>query len=133
MTSISTTQLPHMTTAVAILERAGWTIVGADLDLVRETLRLELRRDDMLVTFDARHGRATTTRERVRSQVVVVGRRGDKCPVERLRTEFVGRQQHEGIRSGLRWLTSYIAENSVRALPVADVRRAFAPILGGGR
>lgn len=133
MTSLATTRPPQMIMAAAILERAGWTLVNADLDTVRATLRMELRRDDLLVTFDARNGHATTTRERVRSQRVVIGRRGDRCPVERLRMEFVGRQRHEGIRSGLRWLTTYIAENSDRALPVADVRRAFAPILGGGR
>lgn len=133
MTLLSTTRPSQMTMAAAILERAGWTIVNADLDTVRETLRLELRRDDLLVTFDARNGRATTTRERVRSQTVTVGRRGDRCPVDRLKTEFVGRQRHEGARSGLRWLTRYVADNSVRALPATDVRLAFAPILDGWR
>lgn len=111
------------------LERLGWSISSVEIDLMKVTARVELRRGDLLVTLDARNGKATTTRERIRTETVLVGRRGDRCPVERLRTEFLGRAHHEGLRSGLRWLSSYVADNSTVQIPASGVRALFAPLM----
>lgn len=119
------------------LERLGWNVTSVDIDLVRGTARIELRRGDRLVTFDARNGRATTTRERIRRTLATVGRRGDVTVVERLQLEFVGRERHEGIRSGLRWLANYVGDNATRPALRGEARAAFrlilnANVVGGG-
>lgn len=113
----------------ASLERIGWHVLSVEVDLVAESARMELRCGANLVTFDARNGAATTTREVLWSETVVVGRRGDRCRVDRLRTRFIGRERHEGMRSGLRWLAGYIAENGSRSALPKDVRDALRLIL----
>lgn len=114
------------------LERLGWTATSVEVDLVRETARIELRRGDLAVTFDARNGRASTTRERIEAETEVVGRKGDRCPVQRLRTRFIGRQRHEGARSGLRWLADYVADNATRPALPGEVRDLFRLLADGG-
>jgi hypothetical protein len=37
-----------------------------------------------------------------------------------------------GPRQGLRWLCAYVADNAAIALPPADVRALFAPVMQGG-
>lgn len=115
------------------LERIGWTIENAEIDLVNETARIELRRGDLHVTFDARNGRASSTRERVYTETQLVGRRGDRFRAEVLRTRFVGRTRHEGARSGLRWLCGYIADNAVRPILDKDVQALVRLVLDGQR
>lgn len=109
------------------LERAGWQVLAVEIDISRETARIELRRGDLQVTFDARNGRASTTRERVRRETVLVGRRGDRFRAERIAMEFVGRTRHEDARSGLHWLAQYVADNGDHRLGAADV----LALLGG--
>ena len=116
----------------ARLERIGWVLSSVEIDLANSTARVEVRRGELLVTFDARNGKATTTREQIVTERVVIGRRGDRCPVDRLRTVFLGRAHHEGIRSGLRWLCSYLADNAPVQIPAREVRALFAPLMAGG-
>ena len=45
------------------LERAGWSLVACELDLDRQTARIELKRTDgLLVTLDAQEGRCLLLR-----------------------------------------------------------------------
>lgn len=117
---------------VLLLHRAGWQVNGVEVDLVRATARVELQSyDGRLVTLDARNGRATLTREQVERSNVTVGRRGDRCRVERLQTRFLGRDLVGlGMRSGLRALCRYLADNSPRSLPATAFRAGFASLLG---
>lgn len=117
-------------TLVHTLERLGWSIASAEVDLVTNTARIELRRvDGLLVTLDARNGNVSITRERVRVEVEVTGRRGDRCRSEVLRTEFLGRTRHEGIRSALRSLANYVEDNATTTTPRFTARPAFAALL----
>ena len=114
---------------VRTLERAGWQLLAVDIDMTRETARIELRRGETFVTFDARNGKATTTRERQEIRQERFGRRGDVCMVYRVHMNFIGRARHEGARSGLRWLTNYIADNSATPLHASEVRLMLAPLM----
>ena len=107
----------------------GWTVNAIELDLVVQSLRIELRNGGRVVTFDARNGKATITRELVEREGVAVGRRGDRCRVERLRTVFVGRTVLPGLRSGLRALSDYVADNASGNVLRADAREIFRPLL----
>jgi hypothetical protein len=114
------------------LESAGWRILALELDLASGTARVEVRRADGLnVTFDARNGRASLTREMIETDTVKVGRRGDVARVERVRPRFVGRASGMGARQGLRALCDYLADNAVHALPAGDVRNLFRPLMDG--
>lgn len=117
------------TALVRTLERAGWQLLAVDIDMTRETARIELRRGERFVTFDARNGKATTTRERQEIRQERFGRKGDICMVDRVHMHFIGRAHHEGARSGLRWLTNYIADNSSTPLPASEIRLMLAPMM----
>lgn len=138
--AIVTTQSPALASAsdrIAATRRAlsllGWELADVDIDAERGNARMELKRGDgLVVTFAADHGRASTTRERIERRQVAVGRRGDRFIAERVSTRFVGRTRHEGVRSGLRWVAGYIADNSNGALLPAGARAILAPLLGGG-
>lgn len=132
MTTSMLATTPKVATLSAGLESAGWRILALELDISRETARVEVRRADGLnVTFDARNGRASITREMIEVESVRVGRRGDVARVERLRPRFVGRASGMGVRQGLRALCDYLADNAVCALPAGDVRNLFRPLMDG--
>lgn len=114
---------------VRTLERAGWQLLAVDIDMTRETARIELRRGELFVTFDARNGKASTTRERQEIRTYKAGRKGDIYRAERVHMHFIGRARHEGARSGLRWLTNYIADNSATPLTAGEVRLMLAPLM----
>ena len=118
------------------LQRIGWDLRWADINLVDGLARVEVARSDGLVVTldaDAAIGRASITRERVRLSSVQVGAGG--CPhkgggrrerVERLHTVFLGRTRHTGMRSAIRSLADYIADNSdARRIDVRDAFRAL--------
>lgn len=110
----------------------GWEIVAADIDVPAGNARIELRRGALAVTFDARHGKATTTtREIVEVARELMGRRGDRYIAETLHTRFMGRTSHEGPRSGLRFLADYIADNATRPALPRDVRHLLAGVMQG--
>lgn len=116
------------------LERMGWQMLAVDVDMVAETARIEVkRRDGLLVTLDARIGSASITREMMRTETTIVGRRGDRFLAERLRYEFLGRQRYTGVRSATRGLCYYLAENATTtALSAYDVRNLFRYLLATG-
>ena len=117
---------------VQALEQAGWRLTSAEIDTHASTARIEIKGGDRLITLDARNGRATLTREIVRIDTVRVGRRGDTCRVDRLHTTFLGRSRYDGLRSAMRGLANYLADNApIAALPISDTRRLLAPLLTG--
>ena len=124
---------PAIAMLVHGLESAGWSILALEMDLTRETARIEVRRADGLnVTFDARNGRASLAREVIERGTVRVGRRGDVARVERLHPVFVGRASGMGVRQGLRVFCEYLADNAAKALHPGEVRNLFRPLMNGG-
>lgn len=111
------------------LESMGWELLTCEIDLACAAARIELRCGDRHVTLDAREGRASITRERRVAKSVAVGRRGDRFLAERVGYELIGRTRHEGVRSALRHLCSYVASNGTRALPPGAVRGLLAPVM----
>lgn len=116
---------------VATLERLGWSLLTAEVNLVASSARVVLRRNNgLVVTLAANNGRTSITRERVRAVVETRGRRGDRYMAKVLRTELVGRTRHpDGIRSAMRSLCNYIEDNATTDVPRFTARRAFAALL----
>ena len=132
MKPIDITTTARLAALASGLEAAGWCLLDFDLDLSRGTARLELRRTDGLnVTFDARNGAASLTREVMEMATVRIGRRGDVFRAERLRPRFVGRDSGMGVRQGLRVLCAYLADNAVTPLPAGAVRHLLRPLMDG--
>lgn len=98
----------------ASLDRFGWECTQADIDLGARKARMCFRSyTGRLVTLDTDSlGRVTVTREQRASETALVGRRGDRMPVERLTTLFLGRSRPAGIRPGMREVANYIADNA---------------------
>jgi hypothetical protein len=111
------------------LERAGWQILAVDIDMSSETARIELRRGELFVTFDARNGKASTTRERQEIRTYKAGRKGDIYRAERVHMHFIGRARHDNARDGLSWLAGYLADNSAGALTVGEAQAMLAPMV----
>lgn len=115
----------------ASLSRLGWECVQADVDLVADTARVCFRNyTGRLVTLDADGlGRVTVTREQRETDTVLVGRRGDRMSAERLTTRFLGRSRCSGIRSALREVAHYLADNAgvTRALTEAPIAALLEP------
>lgn len=125
-----TASLPATAQSLVIgLERIGWSLKNVDIDLVSETARVELRRGNLEVIFDARNGRASITRGFVTTRTERVGRRGDSYRAETLGYEFAGRQSGLGLRSGLRALSHYVADNAPVAITHEQARNLFRPLL----
>jgi len=115
------------------LERAGWTILSANIDLTRETARLELRSSEgRVVTLDCRSGKATITREQAEERTVVVGRRGDRFPARAVGHRFLGRERFpSGVRTALRYLSHYLVENAPLVAGKMHARDGLRLLLGG--
>lgn len=116
--------------ANALLSLAGWSLTRVEANTETGRLRVWARRDDgREVTLDARPGRATLTCEQAGSEIVPVGRRGDRALVRRLTSTFLGRHVvGEGVRSGLRGLARYLDDNATT--PALVGRAALALIAG---
>lgn len=111
------------------LERIGWALVNVEIDVPSEAARIELRRDRLFVTFDAKGGKASITRETLAHETVKFGRRGDIFRADRVRFEFLGRTSGLGLRSGLRALSHYVADNALRPIAHEQARNLFRPLL----
>lgn len=113
------------------LELAGWTLVSMEVDAIANTGRVEVVSfDGRVVTLDVRGGKGTVTREQRTYRTETVGRRGDRMPVERVGHSFLGRTAVAGVRSGLRMVADYIADNApAGALPRSSARALLAPLL----
>lgn len=111
------------------LSAHGWEVMAVEINAVTERAYVQVRRHDGLhVTLAAEASRGHLVRERHSHTQVTVGRRGDRFIADRVTVELVGRDRVGGWRSGLRALSSYIADNTP-ALPAAEVRRLFAPMM----
>lgn len=131
MSALLANEGAHRALAVG-LERSGWKLVACEIDLVRGRARIEVESfDGLVVTLDAEAHRASITRERIRYETVLVGRRGDRMPWPRVRMEFIGRQRYEGPRAALRGLCNYLEDNApIATLPRYSVRALVAPLMG---
>jgi hypothetical protein len=116
------------------LARAGWELRALDIDLTTGRARIEVTDDGgRLLTFDAdRHDRASLTVEAREMRRATVGRRGDRCVVDRLETKLLWRHHYEGVRSGLRNFCNYLEDNAPNAGLLAryDVRRLMVAAAG---
>lgn len=111
------------------LHMIGWELLSVEIDLTAETARIELRSGERYVMFDARNGRASITRETMTTEQHRIGRKGDITVVNRIRPVFLGRQSGLGLRSGLRALSHYVADNAPLAIPHDKARDIFRPLL----
>lgn len=115
------------------LELVGWRLAAVEIDTVANTARVELVSSaGRVVTLDVRNGKGTVTREQREVRTTTVGRRGDRTVVERVGHTFLGRSPVEGVRSGLRTVARYIADNAPGGRLNRETARALlAPLLGG--
>lgn len=105
-----------------VIGRGGWELTSAEVDLTKGTVRIELRGSNgRLVTFDASDRGTTLTREQMRCCEVAVGRKGDRCRVNRLHVDFLGRTKHASVPAGLHCLALYLVDNAAR--PLLDATR----------
>ena len=113
------------------LHLAGWEVRNLDIDLVAGRLVVELHRYDGRWVYLAGRADGGAQLERWERRAVVRRYRGGpEC--DGFEDQFLGRVRTEGIRSGLRSLSTYIADNPCpgRAqLTAPDVRALLAPVL----
>lgn len=129
-----TTVSKPINTLQVSLERLGWSIIAAEFDLSREAARIEIKRfDGLLITFDARNGRASITREIIERRTRFIKQVKGGYMAERIEPRFIGRDTRSGARSGLRWLCNYIADNCDGKATAVDVRRMFSLVMDGRR
>lgn len=113
---------------------AGWEIEYVDMDLTgpRPTAEIKVQRNDGLwlwARVDAL-GRCTTeTYQRERALGMAQNQRGRRPLVPLIDDVFLGRRRHEGPRSMLRNMTTYLADNALRQIELADMRAAWAGVM----
>jgi lysophospholipase L1-like esterase len=126
---------PAVRRALVQLERLGWELQVADLDLVTKRARLVAKRfDGRLVTLDVQNGQTTVVRETEEHGTKLVGRRGDRMPVPTVTMRLLGRDRIPGgPQAGLRFLADYLDDNRLYAAPQLGpkaARTAISAILG---
>lgn len=109
------------------LERAGWMLKNADIDLVNNRARIEVARGSRYVTLDVRNGQASVTREEMDQREIAVGRRGDRARVTRIEPRLLGRERFPvgGVRNALRFFADYIDQNGSGELVGGEAFRAL--------
>lgn len=116
------------------MARAGWELDFVDLDLTGSDPTVEIRahRYDGL-WFRAhvdRLGRATLERfQRKRSLGMAPNRKGRRPLVPLVDDTFLGRQKYEGARSMLRGMCSYLVDNALHPVALADIRSAWRALM----
>ena len=113
------------------LERGGWEIRSAEIDLVREEVVLSAHRTDGRWLY-LRGGRGRVVVERFQRQEGLDTYRGG-LTVDVVRDEFLGRDTFDGPRVALRYMCNYIADNPApgkHALPASTVRNAIRLLMG---
>jgi hypothetical protein len=123
---------PDSSTLLAkVLERHGWEVRSIDIDLVAGRATVEIHRFDGRWVYLAGSSEGSVNLERwARTRTVSRYRGGPEC--DSFKDQFLGRSRPEGLRSGLRALCNYIADNPAPGFPAlgaADVRRLMAPLL----
>jgi len=118
-----------MTRAELLLERMGWAVSRADVDLTNGHVVIVLqRRDGLVVSFDARGQDASLSRD-LRTWQDSPQRYGG-----RWESTFLGRATWKGassdaIRGHLRRLAHYIADNAITPHPRLDGRVVIRALL----
>lgn len=129
---------PVVSSAVALqkcMALAGWEIAHIDLDLTgdRPKAEIKLERCDgrwLLARID-RQGRASfETFQRERSLGMSRNTKGRRPLSPQIDDLFLGRQRCLGARHMLREMTAYIADNAIAPVLLADVRQAWAAVMG---
>lgn len=113
------------------LEAIGWQLLNVEIDTQRETARIELKRGDLHVLFDARNGRASLTREMRDTRQQRIGRKGDITVVDRIEPRFLGRTRCENLREGLQALSHYVADNAAAAIGHDQAQDIFRSLVQG--
>lgn len=119
--------VPRETLSVALLESIGWEILNFEVNTCEKTVRLELRSGSRLVTYDYRNGRSSVVRETQEKRTEKCGRKGDRFLAETVSTRFLGRDRFPGMRSGFRYLSHYIQDNT--GIGAQLVKTALVPLL----
>lgn len=129
---------PVVSSALALqkcMSQAGWEIAYIDLDLTgdRPKAEIKLERCDgrwLLARID-RLGRASfETFHRERHLGMSPNTKGRRPLSPQINDVFLGRQRCLGARHMLREMTAYIADNSIAPVRLADVRQAWAAVMG---
>jgi hypothetical protein len=121
---------PTVRRALGQLERLGWELQVADLDLVTKRARITAKRfDGRLVVLDVQNGQSTVTREVEEHGTKLVGRRGDRMPVPTVTMRLLGRDRVPGgPQAGLRFLAAYLDDNRLYAAPQLGPKAAHEAI-----
>lgn len=130
--------VPVVNSALALqkcMSLAGWEIAHIDLDLTGERPKAEIKieRSDgrWLLAHVDRLGRARfETFQRERSLGMSTSTKGRRPLSPQVDDIFLGRQSFLGARHMLRGLTAYIADNATTPVRLADVREAWAAVMG---
>ena len=120
------------------LQSIGWEVRTLDVDHVAGRFVLEVHRFDGRWLYLTGDDIGRVNLERWHRDPVV--RRAFGAPngaqFDSHEDRFLGRTRPEGVRSGLRSLASYVADNPAPgfpALPAGSVRALLAPLLDGAR
>ncbi|WP_432263106.1 hypothetical protein [Cupriavidus sp. TMH.W2] len=129
---------PKCQKAVALqkcMALAGWEIAHIDLDLTGERPKAEIKleRSDgrwLLARVD-RLGRVSfETFHRERTLTMSRNTKGRRPLSPQVDDVFLGRHHCLGARHMLREMTAYIASNATTPVRLADVRQAWAAVMG---
>lgn len=115
-------------------ERAGWDLREVDVDLVTGRMVVRIHRFDGRWLYLAARADGGATLERWHRTATVKRAFGapNGAQFDTFDDQFLGRSRAEGIRSGLRSLSTYIAENPCPgrpALTVPEVRGLLSVLL----
>ena len=113
------------------LQLHGWDIRTVEIDLIAGRAIVEIHRFDGRWIYLAGSPEGSVNLERWhRTPTVYRYRGGPEC--DGFNDQFLGRSRPEGLRSGLRSLCNYIADNPSPGFPALDmheVRRLFATVM----
>lgn len=126
------------TSAVALqkcMAMAGWEIAHIDLDLTGDKPKAEIKLERcdgrwLLARIDCLGRASFETFHRERHLGMSPNTKGRRPLSPQINDVFLGRQRCLGARHMLREMTAYIADNSVAPVRLADVRQAWAAIMG---
>ena len=118
-----------------VMARAGWEINYVDLDLTGDKPQAEIklvRHDGLWVWAKVDHvGRAYVERFQREKWLGMSGNGKGRRPLSpQVKDVFLGRSSYTGPRSMLRNLTAYLSDNSLQPIAIADMRAAWASVMG---
>lgn len=132
---VATMDARHEALTIAT-ERIGWEVTSLEIDAERGTARVWAQgmQSDLRVMLDLRGGKATIERFRQRHHAETIGRRGDRCRVDRITDDFIGRFKFADQREALREFVEYLVANgSAPHLPASGIAALLAATTGGVR